>query len=103
MNRLATLSALFGILMTGAAAAASAEVSVSPTNGTCPSGFELQKSGADDQCVQTAGSSNSSRFSLTSFSGGDDDSHGDNDHGNDDHGGDSDNDHGNGDHDSDSD
>jgi len=84
MNRLFALSALFGILMTGAAAAQTAEVMVQPVNGTCPSGFELQKgaSGADDSCTQAAGSITSGSLSMASFtSGGDDDGdHGEHDH-----------------------
>ena len=85
MNRLVTLSALFGILMTGAAAAQSAEVIVRPVNGTCPTGFELKTSGssADDNCVQNAGSmSNSGTISMASFAGGgdDDDDHGEHGH-----------------------
>jgi hypothetical protein len=108
MNRLLALSALFGIAMTGAAAAATAEVAINPVNGSCPSGFELQKSsGADDLCVQSAsGLSNSGTISLASFSsGGDDDygSAGDDNGGNDDQGSAGDHDNGSGDHDSDSD
>jgi hypothetical protein len=89
MNRLLTLSALFGLAMTGAAAAQT-EVAISPDNGTCPSGFELRSSssGADDLCVQTVtGMSGSGNISLATFSSG----------------GDDDGDHGHGDHDSDSD
>jgi hypothetical protein len=109
MHRLLPLSALFGLAMTGAAAAATAEVAINPVNGRCPSGFEMQKSsGSDDLCVQrVSGSTNSGNFSLASYSGDDDDDHGkagDHDDRDDDHGGSSDDhDDDRGDHDSDSD
>lgn len=107
MNRLFTLSALLGLAMTGTAAAATANVSIDPVNGSCPAGFEMQKStsGTDDLCVQTSSASSGS-IMFASFSGGDDDDHdGSNDHDgrdNDDHDGDNDHDNG-GDHDSDRD
>jgi len=79
MNRLVLLSATLGVLMTGAAAAQS---TVLPVNGTCPSGYELQRgtAGSDDQCLGVSGGS-SGTLSLTSMSsGGDDDDYGSADH-----------------------
>jgi hypothetical protein len=85
MKRILPLATLFGLALTGAAAAApTAEISVLPVNGTCPTGFELNKAtaGADDSCVQvTGGMSGSGSISMASFSGGEDDEdHGHNDH-----------------------
>ncbi len=79
MNRLVLLSATFGLLMTGAAAA---QTTILPVNGTCPSGYELQRgtAGSDDQCLSLS-SGSSATLSLTSMSsGGDDDDHGSADH-----------------------
>lgn len=105
MTRLVALSALFGLALTGAAAASTtAEVSILPENGTCPSGFQMQKSSAGgDECVQSVNSgSTAGTISMASFSkGGDDDSdHGRSEHSNDNSGHE---DHGHSDHDSDSD